>query len=267
MARYGERWITQYGPWAIVTGASDGIGRACAYALAERGLHIVLVARREEILREIAGDLQTKYAVKTKVIAADLGERASLDIITGETRDIDVGLLIASAGFGTSGLFIESDVESELSMIDVNCSALMALTHHYGKRLATRRRGGIVLMSSIVAFQGVPYAADYAATKAYVQTLAEGLHIELKPFGVDVLASAPAQVRSGFAARADMRMGSALTPEQVAHGTINALGRTSTVRPGFLSKFLEAMLKLPRAMRTRIMKVVMGGMTAHRRAS
>ncbi len=265
--RKRERWVAKFGPWAVVTGASDGIGRACAYTLAERGMNVVLVARRREVLDEIAGDIEQRHAVNTRVVSVDLGERSSFDLLARETADIDVGLLIASAGFGTSGPFIESDIETELSMVDLNCTALMALTHHYGRRFASRRRGGIVLMSSIVAFQGVPFAADYAATKAYVQTLAEGLRLELKPYGVDVLASAPAQVHSGFAARADMRMGRALTPHHVARGTINALGRRATVRPGFLSKFLEAVLKLPRALRTRIMKVVMGGMTAHRRAA
>ena len=267
MAKRNERWITKYGPWAVVTGASDGIGRECAYALAERGMHVVLVARRGEVLGEIAEDLEQRCAVRTRVVPTDLGERSSFDLLARETADIEVGLLVASAGFGTSGRFIESDIETELAMVDVNCAALMALTHHYGKRLASRRRGGIILMSSIVAFQGVPLAADYAATKAYVQTLAEGLRPELKSYGVDVLASAPAQVRSGFAARADMRMGTALTPRRVARGTIRALGRRGTVRPGFMSKFLEGALKLPRAVRTRIMNIVMSGMTAHQRAS
>ena len=267
MVKRNERWVTKYGPWAVVTGASDGIGRACAYTLAERGVNVVLVARRRGVLDEIAGDIESRHAVKTRIVAVDLGERSSFGILARETADIDVGLLVASAGFGTSGLFIESEIETELSMVDLNCAALMALTHHYGKRFASRRCGGIILMSSIVAFQGVPFAADYAATKAYVQTLAEGLRPELKPHGVEVLASAPAQVRSGFAERADMRMGAALTPQRVARGTINALGRRTTVRPGFLSKFLEAALKLPRMTRTRIMKIVMGGMTAHRRAA
>ena len=109
----------------------------------------------------------------------------------------------------------------------------------------------------------MPRAAHYAATKAYVQTLAEGLHIELAARGVDVIASAPGPIHSGFAARANMRMGFALKPEDVAQGTLNALGRKMTVRPGWLSKFLEAALKLPRVLRVRIMKLVMGGMTKH----
>lgn len=103
-----------------------------------------------------------------------------------------------------------------------------------------------------MAFQGVPRAAHYAATKAYIQSLAEGLHVELAPLGVDVIASAPGPIHSGFAERANMQMGLALQPEEVAPGTLVALGRKMTVRPGWLSKFLETALTLPRALRVRM---------------
>jgi short-subunit dehydrogenase len=119
-------------------------------------------------------------------------------------------------------------------------------------------------MSSLVAFQGVPRAATYAATKAFIQTFAEGLRLELSSSGVDVVASAPGPVRTGFEARADMRMSAAAGPAVVARATLDALGHRTTVRPGFLSKFLEAsLLPLPRLARSRIMSVVMGGMTRH----
>jgi hypothetical protein len=116
-------------------------------------------------------------------------------------------------------------------------------------------------MSSVVAFQGVPRAANYAATKAYVQSLAEGLRAELRPLGVDVVASAPGPVHSGFAERAGMRMGLALTPSAVASATLAALGRRGTVRPGWLSKLLGwSLALLPRWVRVRVMALVMGGM-------
>jgi short-subunit dehydrogenase len=117
-------------------------------------------------------------------------------------------------------------------------------------------------MSSIVGFQGTPNAAHYAATKAYVQTLAEALHVELAPLGVDVLASAPGPTASGFAARARMQMRVALEPEDVARSTLEALGRTSTVLPGALSKLLAySLVQLPQWARVRIMGRVMDGMT------
>ena len=120
-------------------------------------------------------------------------------------------------------------------------------------------------MSSLLAFQGVPGAANYAATKAYVQSLAEGLRLELSPLGVDVVSSAPGPIRSGFAKRADMKMSMAGTPASVAQGTLDALGRAGTVRPGFLSKVLGfALAFLPRWGRVRMMGLVMAGMTQHR---
>jgi hypothetical protein len=252
-----------YGPWAVVTGASDGIGRALARELAQSGLSLVLVARREPHLRALAAELSGgDRGIGTRIIPADLGTSEGVAAVVGGTGDLDVGLLVAAAGFGTSRPFVEADLATELNMIDVNCRALAGLTHEFGGRLSRRGRGGIVLMSSLVAFQGVPRAANYAATKAYVQTLAEGLALELRPRGVDVLASAPGPVRTGFGARAGMAMSMSQTPEEVARHTLRALGRRTTVRPGLLASALEwALAPLPRSGRVRVMKQVMAGMT------
>ncbi|MBL8951823.1 MAG: SDR family NAD(P)-dependent oxidoreductase [Myxococcaceae bacterium] len=254
----------RYGPWAVVTGASDGIGREMARVLGSSGLNVVLVARRRERLEALAAELRG-YGVDVKVEAADLGDLAELERVLTTCAGLDVGLLVASAGFGTSGSFLEQPLAAELTMLDVNCRAVVVMCHALGRQLAARGRGGLVLMSSLVAFQGVPRAAHYAATKAYVQSLAEGLHVELRPRGVEVLASAPGPIRSGFGARADMQMGMAESPEVVARGTLAALGRAGTVRPGLLSKLLELSLAtLPRWARVRVMALVMGGMTRHR---
>jgi uncharacterized protein len=259
-----RRLRERYGPWAVVTGASDGIGRELALSLARRGLDVVLVARRARALEAVAAELRASHGVEALVVTADLSERSGVAEVVARAAGLDVGLLVAAAGFGTSGRFVDGDVEAELDMIDVNCRAVAALTHHFGARFAARGRGGIVLMSSLVAFQGVPRAANYAATKAYVQSLAEGLRLELAPSGVDVLSSAPGPIDSGFAKRANMKMGMAGTPESVAEETLEALGRKGTVRPGWLSKLLEWSLSLlPRWGRVRMMGVVMGGMTKH----
>ncbi len=260
--RRQERFRARYGPWAVVTGASDGIGRAMAQWLAAAGLNLVLVARRREVLEPLATDLMAQYGVETRVIAADLALASGVEAVAVGTGDLDVGLLVAAAGFGTSGRFIDSPLEQELDMSDVNCRAVTALVWHFGRRFAAQRRGGMVLMSSLLAFQGVPYAAHYAATKAYVQTLAEALHVELAPLGVAVVASAPGPVYSGFATRARMRLGMGLRPGDVAGATLDALGRRGTVRPGALSKTLEgALILLPRWARVRVMGTIMAGMT------
>lgn len=259
-----NRWIEQYGPWAVVTGASDGVGRATAEQLAEAGMNLVLVARRRSILEDLAADLTDRFAIDVRVIAADLSLPDSVEALIAQTDDLSVGLLVAAAGYGTSGRFIDLPLDREVNMIDLNCRTVLSLSHHFGRRFAAQGRGGIVLFSSLVAFQGVPRSANYAATKAYIQSLAEGLHQELAPHGVDVLASAPGPVHSGFADRADMQMSMALQPDVVARGTLRALGRKSTVRPGLLSKFLIGSLSLlPRGLRVRAMGQIMGGMTAH----
>jgi short-subunit dehydrogenase len=260
--RRQERFLGRYGPWAVVTGASSGIGREIARGLAAAGMNLVLVARRRDVLERLASDIGVHREGKIRVIAADLASRSALETVEEATQDLDVGLLVAAAGFGTSGPFLNSSLEEELEMLDVNCRAPLRMALHFGRRFARRGRGGIVLMSSIVGFQGTPNAAHYAATKAYVQTLAEALHVELAPVGVDVLASAPGPTDSGFAARARMQMGVALEPEDVARSTLRSLGHTSTVLPGALSKLLAySLVPLPQWARVRIMGRVMSSMT------
>ena len=262
-----KRIYDNYGPWAIVTGASSGIGKAIAYRLAEANLNVVLVARRKEALQNIAKGLKEQYEVETNVVAADVSKEAGIHELITATSGMDIGLLVAAAGYGTSGSFLDADINDELNMLDVNCKAVLVLTHHYAQQFAAKSRGGIILMASLVGFQGTPFAAHYAATKAYNQSLAEALHVELKDKGVDVLAAAPGPVNSGFASRADMQMGAAMTPEQVAVPILKALGRRQTILPGFLTKFLVGSLTfLPRWGKVRVMKLVMGGMTKHQRA-
>ena len=146
-------------------------------------------------------------------------------------------------------------------MIAVNIAAVMRLSHTFAGRLAARGTGGIVLFGSIVGWQGVPGQANYAASKAYVQSLAEGLHDDLKALGVDVLAVAPGPVDSGFGARAGLTMTGATSPDIVAAATLNALGRKRTVIPGARAKFLTwALLPLPRRFRSLILGTVIAGM-------
>lgn len=263
-ARFRER----YGPWAVVTGASEGIGRDFALRLAASGVHVVLVARRAERLEALAADIARSHAVSTRVLPVDLSAPGAAEALVRATSDLDVGLLVAAAGFGSSGPFLTADISRELEMVHLNCSVVTELAQRYGRRLAQRRRGGLVLMSSLLAFQGVPRAATYAATKAYVQSLAEALHLELAPVGVDVVACAPGPVKSGFESRADMQMGIGLPASAVGGPTLAALGRRTTVRPGWLSKALELALAslVTRWGRVRMMGKVMRGMTSHQRA-
>lgn len=265
-ARLNDRPISRlratYGPCAVVTGASDGIGRAFARQLAAEGLSLALVARGRDGLERLADELRNRHGSEVMVIPLDLGAADAPARLLSATRDHDVGLLVAAAGFGSAGPFINRELSEELGMIDVNCRAVVALAHGFAQRLATRKRGGIVLMGSLVGWQGAPYAATYAATKAFIQSLAEGLRGELRPLGVDVVSCAPGPVRSGFGARAGMTMGAADPPEVVARAALAALGRRGTVVPGAIGKMLSASLApLPRPVRVAIMGRIMRGMS------
>jgi short-subunit dehydrogenase len=258
------KFLQRFGPTAVITGASSGIGRALAKELASLGLNLILVGRNETNLMSLTGELTEDHGPEFTCapILADLATRKGIETVLAATKALDVGLLVAAAGFGTAGSFLDSDLATETELVEVNCGAPLMLAHHFGNRFAARGSGGIILFGSLVGFQGSPRAANYAATKAYIQTLAEGLHHELKPRGIAVLAVAPGPVRSGFAERSGLQMGKTDSPEQVARGTLQALGRRMTVVPGPFSKFLTAsLMTAPRPLRVRIMGKIMSGMT------
>jgi short-subunit dehydrogenase len=261
-----DHFADRYGPWAVVTGASAGVGEALARSLAARGLNVVLVARSRQTIEQLAIELETAHPVKAFALTLDLTQRDSIGQLIATTADLDVGLLVAAAGFGTSGPFLANQIDNEIEMIDVNCAAVCAQTHHFATRFAERGRGGVILLSPIVGFQGMPLAANYAATKAYIQCLGEGLTRELGRAGVDVLTAAPGPTASGFADRAGMRMSGADSPDQIADPILDALGTRATVLPSARSKFLRwAVITIPRRSgRVWIMGNVMKGMTKHR---
>lgn len=259
-----SRLAQDYGPWAVVTGASDGIGRAFAHELAAVGLNLVLVARHEQRLTALADQVQTRFGVQCHAVPTDLSDLRATERLIESTQGLDVGLLVAAAGFGSAGPLLTLDLGNETEMVDVNCTSVLLQCWHFGGRFKARGRGGVVLLSSVMAFHGTPLSANYAATKAYVQSLAEGLRHEWVGHGVDVIACAPGPISTGFARRARMRMGRTMPPTIVARQTLAALGRRGTVRPGWLSKLLGwSLATAPRALRVAIMGRIMSGM-AHR---
>lgn len=263
-ARLPEK-LQPFGPVALVTGASDGIGRATAVALAAAGFDLLLVARRKDVLAALAADLSKAHGVQADVFAADLGVAGEVDALARASKEFDIGTAVLAAGFGTSGPLVSADVETERDMIRVNCEAVLQLSQVLGQRMIQRKCGQLVLFGSLVGFQGAAFAANYSATKAYVQTLAEGLAQELKPSGVRVVSVAPGPVKSGFEARADMTLGSADSAETVAAGILRSIGKSGTIRPGFLSKVLGYNLGIaPRWLRLRIMSRIMSGLSNHK---
>lgn len=266
--RYTEnehiRLRSKYGPGAVITGATSGIGLEIATRLAEAGFDLLISGRNQQRLDEVQRLLEQRYKVDVYTCSADLAQKNDMARFIEACEDMEAGLFVASAGFGTSGSFSKSNLDEELDMLSVNCSALLILTHYFANRFKNQKRGGIVLLSSLVAFQGTPFSAHYAATKAYVQSLGEAIAEELRPYHVDVLTVAPGPVETGFGRRANMKMSMSLTPEQVGIPILRALGRQSTVLPGMLSKVLiYALRTVPRWAKVKIMAQIMGGMTKH----
>jgi uncharacterized protein len=186
----------QFGPWAVVTGASSGIGREFAQQLAAAGINVVMVARRLNMLQDLAAELAGHYGVDSRAVGVDLSDPGALTPIADATADIDVGLLVSNAGAALPGPFVDSDLQAQRAIVRLNTAAHLGLTHHFGERLARRGRGGIVLVSALGAIHGVPYMANTAATKAYVASLGAGLHAELAKHGVHVTVLHPGPTRT-----------------------------------------------------------------------
>lgn len=251
----------RFGPAALITGASDGIGRAFAETLAAQGFDLVLVARREPLLQAMAVELSAAHGIRATVFATDLSDPAAIAALLDRTWDIPIGLFVAAAGFGSLGDFLSLDPAEEANMVDVNCRALVTLTHDIAARMKGRGKGGIVMFSSLLGFQGVPGSATYAATKGFVQGFAEAIAVELRPAGVTVLSVAPGPVQTGFGARAGMQMAQAADPATVARVALRSLRSGGTVRPGTLAKALGwSLAVLPRWGRVRVLGQAMKGM-------
>jgi short-subunit dehydrogenase len=260
-ARRQRTFRDTYGPWALITGASDGIGKAAATRLAGDGLNVVLVARRRQELEALARELQAVNSIQTRVLACDLADPACQRAVGTDTEALDIGVVVLAAGYGIAGDFAATDADGDDDVIAVNISAVTRLAHTFVPRLVARGRGGMVLFGSLLAWQGVPGHATYAASKAFVQSLSEALHLELKPHGVDVLCVAPGPVHSGFASRAGMTMTTAVQPDVVAAAIVSGLGHRGTAVPGALSKLLTySLAALPRLLRSRILGRVITSM-------
>jgi short-subunit dehydrogenase len=178
----------KYGPWALIAGASDGVGAAFAEAIAHNGINVVLLARRAEMLNAVADGIRNRTGVETRVLVTDLSASDATESIVAATADLDIGLLIYCAGADADfAPFLENSITAAERMLQRNCLIPMQLAHHYGRAMVERGRGGIVILSSGAAFVGAPNMAAYGATKAFDMIFAESLWSELRDQGVDAL--------------------------------------------------------------------------------
>jgi len=254
-----ERFRAKYGPWAIVAGASEGLGAEFARQLAARGLHVALVARRPEPLRERADALAREHGVETLAVPLDLAGSDVWPRLAEAIGRRDVGLLVYNAAASLVGPFLGQRLEDKLRVVDTNCRTPIVLCHELGQRLAARGRGGVLLVTSLAGRQGTALVAAYGASKAFQLVLGEALWDELRANGVDVVAAcAGATDTPGYQAsqpRAGTFASGKMAPEAVVREALAALGRGPSMVAGHANRATAFLLGrlLPRAAAVRLM--------------
>lgn len=184
-------FFDKYGPAALVTGASSGIGRSFAYALASRGFDLVLLARRVDRLEDIKAEVEAKHGVKVRILNTDLADMDAAEKILDQTSDLDIGLIVSNAGIGIKGDIATHDPKFLTDILIVNSHTPLQLSRGYLPRLRARGKGGLILVSSVEALVGMPYSATYSGSKAFVNNLGEGLWGETAGEDIDVLVVCP----------------------------------------------------------------------------
>jgi uncharacterized protein len=254
-----SKFAEQYGPWAIVTGASSGIGAEFARQLAAEGVNVVLAARRGELLRTVADDLERDCGIETRCVVVDLSEESGVDTLSAEVRDLDIGLVVSNAGTGQPGHFLEQDHREQLNRFRLNALSHLNVAHAFGDRLAQRGNGGLILGGAMGAAQGIPFSACDAGSKALVQSLGESLHVELKRKGIQVMTlvvppTDTAIIRKFGLDPADMPMKPMSVKQCVSEAMRHFKQGRSLSLPGALNRLLA------RIVPTGLMRVMMGKM-------
>jgi uncharacterized protein len=235
----------RYGEWAVVTGASSGMGATFARKLAGARMNVVLSARRIDRLNELSRQLADQHGVATRCVQVDLSQDGCVERLIDACLDLDVGLVVNNAGTGTPGLFHRSDMQREKSLIRLNCVTPVEITRHFLPDMLAQRRGGIVLVSSLMGFQGVPYMANYSATKGYLLNFGESLYHECKGSGVDILVLAPGATETPGKYLHPVDYSnlpvSWMSADAVVEAALRALGRKAFVIPGLRNHLMACM--------------------------
>lgn len=244
---------------ALITGASSGIGKAFAEALARRGMDLALVARRQDRLEALKTQLESAHGIRCHVFDADLTDPAALSALPSliSSAGLSVGLLINSAGFGYFGPAEAHAAQDAGKMVDLNCRAPVFLTHAFLPDMKAAGRGGIVMVGSTASFVATPYCATYGASKAFDLSFAEALWAELLGSGVTALAVCPGYTQTEFQDVSDAhgmpRLGGVHTPRDIAEGTLTYLGKGPRLIPGFWDRVLIGISSwLPRTLAVRL---------------
>jgi short-subunit dehydrogenase len=236
-------FVSKYGPWAVVAGASEGLGAAFAQAIAGRGLNVLLLARRAELLQAVADRVRAATRVEVRAVACDLARADLGDVLASFASEFEIGLGVYNAAHAPVGDLVSRPVDDLLRVVDVNVRGPLMFARALAPSMAGRGRGGVVLMSSLAGYQGAPRIAAYAASKAFNIVLGESLWGELQPRGVDVVVSTAGAIRTpGYVAAAGKDAPGTLDADVVANVTLDALGRGPVVVPGAVNRFARFML-------------------------
>lgn len=240
-----------YGPWGVVLGASEGLGEAYARGLAERGLNVVVAARRSEPLQRVADDIIADFGVETRAAALDLATPDFLDALRAVTDGVDVGLVVYNGAAGYVGPFLDG-ADALQSIVAVNCRGPLVVCEHFGRHLIDRGRGGIVLMGSAAGLAGSAYNSAYAASKAFDLVLGESLWAEWRDTGVDVVAVIGPAIdtptfRNSVSPEVRAHLPTPMDPAVVVEEVLGALGGDPSFVPGeTIRGLLAALGSLPR---------------------
>ncbi len=237
----------QFGPWALVTGASSGIGKEFARQIAASGINVVLVARRDALLAELGRAISKEFGVQYRALAMDVSQEGFIAGLADATRDIDIGLVVSNAGTANPGEFLKLDQQLLQATLRLNTMAHLDISHHFGAKLAKRRRGGLILVGAMGAENGIPRIANDGAAKAYVHSLGEALHYEFKPLGVYVTVLAAGftntEVLEKFGFDPKTMPMKPLSVEQCVSEGLNALRvNRSRIIPGRLNRIMNALV-------------------------
>jgi short-subunit dehydrogenase len=233
-----EGFQHRYGPWALVAGASEGLGAEFVRQIAARGVNVIAIARRQQALEQLAAEVSSASHVKVRTAALDLGSPTLERDVMRLVADLEVGLLVYNAAYSPIGRFLDVELADKLQAIDVNCRGPLVLTHRLAPLMVERGRGGILLVSSMASLQGSAMVATYAATKAFDTILAEGLWNELRGHGVDVLACLAGSTETPGYLRSEPKTNrKAMAPADVVAEALDSLGSGPRMFPGRGNRF------------------------------
>jgi len=232
-------FVHRYGKWALITGAAQGIGAAYSERLCAMGMPVVLLDVQAELLEEQAAKLRkASPGVEVRTSATDLADHQALRAALDTVEDLEIGLLVANAGIGAVGRWLEVPLETKLRQVAVNCASMVVIADRLTPKMVDRKRGGVIVMSSGSAAGGSSFIVTYAATKAFDRVFAEGLWLELAPYGIDVTAIMPGAVDTpGFRetippGHQPTRMMTPADPMVIVNAALNGLGSKINIVPG-----------------------------------